>query len=389
MLTLLRNVDAYAPGPLGRVDLLLAGDRIAAVGPALPKAPVGWPCEEVDGSGLVAVPGLLDVHTHMSGGGGEGGAHTRVPPVALSAFTTAGVTTAVGLLGTDTSTRSMAELLACARGLEAYGLSAWCYTGGYPVPPLTLTGSARGDIVHVDRIIAIGETAVSDHRSTQPTWEELVRLAADAHVAGLMTRKAGLLHLHMGDGARGLAYVRRALDETELPARVFHPTHVNRNHRLWGEAKALTRRGVHVDITAGPPDDAGPGSAEALLDARAEGVPWDRLTLSSDGGGCLPRFDADGVLVHMGVGSSHSLLETLRALVAEGVPLSDALAPVTSTPARLFRFEDRGRLAPGLRADVLLLDEGLRVRALWAGGRPLVRDGVPVVRGLFEEGGPA
>jgi beta-aspartyl-dipeptidase (metallo-type) len=384
MLTLLRNVDAYAPEPLGPTDLLLAGGRIAAIGRDLGAPPSGWPCEVVDGRGLHAVPGLIDLHTHMSGGGGEGGAHTRVPPVHLSAFTTAGVTTAVGLLGTDTCTRSMAELLACARGLEAHGLSAYCYTGGYPVPPLTLTGSARGDLVHVDRIVAIGETAISDHRSTQPTYEEFVRLAADAHVAGLMTQKAGLLHLHMGDGARGLSYVRRALDESELPARVFHPTHVNRNHRLWAEAKALTRRGVHIDITAGPPDDVGPGSAQALLDARADGVPWDRLTLSSDGGGCLPRFDADGVLVHMGVGSSASLLETLREVVGAGVPLAEALAPVTSTPARLFRFHDRGRLAVGLRADVLLLDEALGVRALWGGGQPLVRDGAAVVRGLFE-----
>jgi beta-aspartyl-dipeptidase (metallo-type) len=384
MLTLLRNVDAYAPEPLGLTDILLAGGRIAAIGPDLDAPPSGWPCQVVDGRGLRAVPGLIDLHTHMSGGGGEGGAHTRVPPVHLSAFTTAGVTTAVGLLGTDTCTRSMAELLACARGLEAHGLSAYCYTGGYPVPPLTLTGSARGDLVHVDRIVAIGETAISDHRSTQPTYEEFVRLAADAHVAGLMTQKAGLLHLHMGDGARGLSYVRRALDESELPARVFHPTHVNRNHRLWAEAKALTRRGVHVDITAGPPDDVGPGSAQALLDARGDGVPWERLTLSSDGGGCLPRFDADGVLVQMGVGSSASLLDTLREVVGAGVPLAEALHPVTSTPARLFRFHDRGRLAVGLRADVLLLDDALRVRALWGGGQPLVRDGAAAVRGLFE-----
>lgn len=384
MLTLLRNVDAYAPEPLGTTDILLAGGRIAAIGRDLGAPPSEWGCTLVDGRGLRAVPGLLDVHTHMSGGGGEGGAHTRVPPVHLSAFTLAGVTTAIGLLGTDTCTRSMAELLACARGLEVHGLSAFCYTGGYPVPPLTLTGSARGDLVHVDRIVAIGETAISDHRSTQPTYEEFVRLAADAHVAGLMTQKAGLLHLHMGDGARGLSYVRRALDESELPARVFHPTHVNRNHRLWAEAKALTQRGVHVDITAGPPDDAGPGSAEALLDARADGVPWDRLTLSSDGGGCLPRFDPDGVLVHMGVGSSASLLETLRELLRAGVPLDQALAPVTSTPARLFRFHDRGRLAPGLRADLLLLDADLGVRHLWGGGRPLVLEGRPAVRGLFE-----
>ncbi|MBK7758606.1 MAG: beta-aspartyl-peptidase [Deltaproteobacteria bacterium] len=237
MITLLRGGDLYDPEPRGRGDLLLAGGRIAALGDGLSDAPSGWPVEEVDVSGLLVVPGLVDTHTHMTGGGGEGGAHTRVPPLFVEQLTRAGVTTAIGLLGTDGTTRSLAELLASARGLAHYGLTALTYTGGYEVPPPTLTGSVRGDLVHVDRMVAVGELAISDHRSAQPTLNELLRIAADAHVSGLMTGKAGLVHLHLGDGPRGLSLVREALAVSELPPRVFHPTHCNRNRRLWEEAK--------------------------------------------------------------------------------------------------------------------------------------------------------
>ncbi len=359
-LTLLRGVDAYAPAPLGRKDILLGGDCILAIEDHVP-VPEGVEVRVVEGAGLRAIPGLIDAHTHLTGGGGEGGAETRVPNMTVEGFRRAGVTTAVGLLGTDCTTRSIGELLACARGLEAQGLRTFIYTGGYTVPPRTLTGSVRDDIVHVDRIIAVGETAISDHRSSQPTFDELVRLAADAHVAGMMTKKAGLLHLHLGDGSRKLELVRRALTETELPPRVFHPTHCNRNRPLWEDAKRLSRLGCSIDVTAFDADGDAPDAAGAFLEWRADGLEPSRLTISSDGGGCLPTFDADGVLLHMEVGSSETLLTAVRALVAEGIPLGDALAPMTSNVARLFRFRDRGELQVGRLADVVLLDDRLSV----------------------------
>ncbi len=384
-LTLIRNADVFAPDPLGMVDVLLGGGQILAVGPALPAHPLA---EEVDLGGLRLVPGLVDLHTHLTGGGGEGGAETRVPPVALSSFTLAGVTTAVGLLGTDCVTRSVAENLACARALSALGLTAYCYTGGYTVPPVTLTGSVRGDIVHVDRIIAVGEVAISDHRSSQPTYDEILRLAADAHVAGLMTRKAGVLHLHLGDGARGLDLVRRALAGAEIPARVFHPTHCNRNGGLWREALALAPLGCVIDVTAFPKDDpappGAPSAAEAIFQWWTSGLPVGQLTVSSDGGGCLPDFDPDGVLLRMGVGSSSTLLEAVAEAAALGVPFGTALATVTLNPARHFRLHGKGRVVAGADADICVLDEHGGVRHVWAGGRRMVADARAIVRGPFE-----
>jgi beta-aspartyl-dipeptidase (metallo-type) len=381
-----RGAEVWAPAPLGKLDVLLGGGKVLAMAPSLPRDVAAWGGMDVDAGGAWLFPGLVDAHAHLTGGGGEGGAHTRVPAVPLSAFTLAGVTTAVGLLGTDCTTRSVAENLACARALSHLGITALAYTGGYPVPPVTLTGSVRGDIVHVDRVIAVGEVAISDHRSSQPTFEEIARIAADAHVAGMMTGKAGLLHLHLGDGARGLSLLRRALEETELPARTFHPTHCNRNRALWEEAKAWGAQGGFADVTAFPDDDTAAGD---VADWIRSGLAPERVTVSSDAGGCMPHFDDDGVLLAMDVGTSSTLLPAVRGMVERGVALELALATVTSNVAALFRLPGKGRIAVGADADVVLVDPGsFAVRDVWAGGRWLVGadrgQGAWVVRGPFE-----
>ena len=230
-------------------------------------------------------------------------------------------------LGTDDVARGPTELLATLYALREEGLNAYGYAGGYHVPPATLTGSVRGDLVFVPALIGIGEVAISDHRSSQPTYDELLRIASECHVAGVMTGKAGILHLHLGDGARGLELVREALDKSELPARVFNPTHVNRRRALFDEAVELARRGSTVDITAFPvaaDEDAWP-AAEALERYLASGAPPDRVTISSDAGGCLPCFDADGHVSHMDVGSAGALLETVREALARGLALEAVL----------------------------------------------------------------
>ena len=385
-LRLLRNAVVWAPEVRGRCDVLL-GDRILAIG-AIEPPPASWNVEVLDLDGCTLVPGLVDVHVHLTGGGGEGGAETRVPPVLLGSLTLSGVTTVVGLLGTDGSTRSIRDLLAAARALDALGLTAFCYTGSYEVPPPTLTGSVRGDIVHVDRIIAAGELAISDHRSSQPTYDELLRIASDCHVAGMMTRKAGLLHLHLGDGPRGLSLVRRALHETELPPRTFHPTHVNRNPSLWEEALDLVRAGGFVDVSAFPPEEGLLSAAGAVLRYHDAGLDPLHLGVSSDAGGCLPTFDSDGNLLRMDVGDPRGLLDMVRTCIDAGLDPERALAPVTRNPAVLYRLPRKGRIAPGMDADLVVLGPDLRLRHVLAHGRWMVQDGFPIVRGLFD-GAPA
>jgi beta-aspartyl-dipeptidase (metallo-type) len=382
---LLRRAEVFAPAPLGRVDLLVAAGTIVAVGRDL-GAPRGVAVEEVDLAGARLVPGLVDAHVHLTGGGGESGPASRVPPAALSDLASAGVTTCVGLLGTDTTTRTMESLVARTLGLREEGLSAHCWTGGYTVPPQTLTGSVRRDLVFVDPVIGAGEVAVSDHRSSQPSLDEILRIAADCHVGGMMSGKAGVLHLHMGDGERRLDLVRRALDASELPASVFHPTHVNRNKRLFDEAVALASRGVTVDVTAFPPQDDDPGlsAADAISLWLREKLPPERLTCSSDGGGCLPVFDAEGRVRAMDVGRPRTIADTLAELIVRGHALDEALPFFTTNVARVLRLAHKSRIAAGHDADLVVLGDRNEVRDVMARGTWLVRGGESVALGLFE-----
>ena len=384
-LTLLRNAEIYDPGKRGRHDVLVGGGEILAIERSIPDLALAG-VTVVDLAGARLVPGLIDSHVHLTGGGGESGPASRVPQVALSALTLGGITSVVGLLGTDGTTRSVASLVATALGLREQGLSAWCWTGSYEVPPITLTGSVRSDIVFVDPILGVGEVAISDHRSSQPTFDELARLAADCHVAGMMSGKAGVLHLHLGDGPRGLELVRRALAETELPARVFHPTHVNRRKALFDEAIELARRGVTIDVTAFPVEEGEDAfsAPDAIVKYHESGAPRDRLTCSSDGGGCLPTYDADHRITSMEVGQPAALAETLQVLLARGLPLDEVLPIFTSNVATLLRLPKKGCIAVGADADLVVLDANHRIRDVFACGRLLVRDGKPVVTGTFE-----
>ena len=390
-LVLVRDADVFAPEPLGRRQLLVGGGRVLWIGGPDDAAPSGLPMDVVDLGGRRLIPGLIDGHVHITGGGGESGFASRVPALPLSRYTSGGVTTVIGVLGTDDLARSTRELVAGVMGLREEGLSAWAHCGGYHLPPATVTGSVRGDIAFIDCIIGVGEVAISDHRSSQPTLDELLKVAADAHVAGLMTGKAGIVHLHLGDGPRGLDLVRRALDQSELPPRVFNPTHVNRRRALFEEALELARRGSTIDITAFPVaegEDAW-SAADALQRYLDSGAPAERITVSSDAGGCLACFDGEGHLCGMDIGKPAALGATIAQLLARGVPLERVLPAFTSNVARLLRLPRKGHIAVGADADLVVLDPQHRVSDVMALGAWHVRDGAQVRTGLFEGAGPS
>ncbi|NNF51187.1 MAG: beta-aspartyl-peptidase [Gammaproteobacteria bacterium] len=384
-LSLIKNARVLAPGKLGIRHLIIAGEKIAWMGDTVPSLPAGTPV--IDLEGQTVVPGLVDGHVHLTGGGGESGFATRVPPLGLSRYTAAGVTTAIGVLGTDDCTRSTRDLVAQALGLREQGLSAWCHTGGYHLPPVTITGSVRDDVVFIEPVIGVGEVAISDHRSSQPTSDELMRLASEVHVAGLITGKAGIVHLHLGDGERGLGLVRDILARSELPARVFNPTHCNRRSALFDEALALAGQGCTIDLTAFPvaDDDDALWADDALARFLNEGAPAGNITVSSDGGGCLPVFNPQGEMLSMDIGQPGALLDMLRRALSRGVDLADALPSVTSNPARLLRLSNKGRIAEGADADLLVVDDAVNLTDVMARGRWHLRESQPLVRGVFEE----
>jgi len=370
MLSLVRNARLFTPADEGLADLVVGQGRVVHVGQEVADLPSWCDGTTVDLQGRIVVPALVDGHVHVTGGGGESGFGSRIPPLAAQVYRAAGTGTVVGLLGTDDTTRTIESLVAWTRELNAHGITARCFTGGYHLPPRTLTGTVRGDLAWIDVIIGVGELAISDHRSSHPSPAEILRIASDAHVGGLMTGKAGVLHLHVGDGADGLEPIRRAIGDGDVPARVFHPSHVNRRKALFEEALALTVEGSTVDITAFPVQEgedawSAPDALGRYLDA---GAPPRQVTVSSDGGGCLPVFTGDGEVAHWDTAAPAALLGALRATVAAGLDLARVLPAFTSNPARLLRLHGQGEIGRGSAADLLVLNDDLSLHgAMYAG----------------------
>ncbi|MDZ7839540.1 MAG: beta-aspartyl-peptidase [Gammaproteobacteria bacterium] len=372
MITLLRVDGVYAPEPVNVTDILIAGGLIAAMGHDL-AVPRGWPVKVIDARDLTAVPAFIDQHVHVTGGGGEGGWHTRCPEITASEIAAAGIGTVVGVLGTDSISRSPADLLAKVRALRAEGIAAYMYTGAYRIPPPTLTGDIQRDLAWIPEVIGVGELAISDHRSSQPRQDEIARIVGDARVGAMLAGKRGICHFHLGDGERGLEPLRRLLTDTEIPAEQIIPTHVNRRHELLKEASAYVEQfDANVDVTAfDGPDDDEYSAFNAVRSLLRYGVPTQRITISSDCNGSSPEFDAAGAVVGTRVARNTALLRDWRRLVQEEILAPDqALGLVSANVARVLGLHHRkGSLAVGFDADITLLDRDLQPRQTIVGGR--------------------
>lgn len=388
--TLLKNAHVFAPDDIGQQDILIAGEKIAAIGKDL-TLPAVYNCHTVDCTGLKAVPGFVDSHVHLIGGGGEGGYNTRTPEIQLSKITTAGVTTVLGLLGTDGVTRHVESLLAKARGLENEGISTYIYSGSYEMPTPTITGSVRRDIILIDKVIGTGEIAMSDHRSSQSPVSAYREITAEARVGGMLSGKAGVVNMHVGDGTDDLKYLREITANGELPRTQVIPTHVNRNRHLFNDAMDWAKNGGLMDLTSSiyplAETDATIKTSKGVKEALNNGVPLSQITVSSDGNGSMPIFDDAGNNIGVGVASEASLMNELRDMVnEENIPLADALCVFTSNVAKNTKlFPKKGAITAESDADILLLDDALKLQAVWARGQQMVKDGKAIVFGTFEE----
>ncbi|QXB02628.1 beta-aspartyl-peptidase [Aeromonas sp. FDAARGOS 1416] len=372
MLTLIEGAEIFSPTHLGQQDLLVTDGRIAWMGKGL-TVPANWPLHRVDGRGRYLVPGLVDPLAHITGGGGEGGFAFRTPELAASEALRAGVTTLVAALGTDSLTRTPAQVLGKVREFRAAGVSAFMYTGSYHLPVKTLTGTVESDIILIPEVLGVGEVAISDHRSSAPTHDELARLASEARVAGLLAGKSGISFFHVGDGKGALAPLRALRDETDIPLRQLYPTHCNRNPWLFAEAVEWGKAGGWVDLTTSSfPDLLEDGerlAADALVELLAASVPAECITFSSDANASLPRFDGEGRLIEMRCGQIASLWQQCVRATQLGVSLERALAAVTSNPAQALGLGSKGRIGVGQDADLLLVhDRTFAIERVMSGG---------------------
>lgn len=366
MLTLIEHGELYDPTPRGVQSILVWSGIIARIGEVRRSAldDLGFAYDVIDASGCFVTPGFVDPHQHFLGGSGEKGFASQTPELAASELVSGGITTAVGCLGVDSTTKTMPGLLAKARAFNEEGLTAFIYSGAYNIPPVTLTGSIRNDMLFVPEVIGAGEIAISDHRSTAPTLPELARLVQDAHVGGILTARAGVTHFHVGEGAAKLEPLRDLLNDFAIDPGWIYPTHVERSEALMSEAIELTRRGVVIDVDTVEHDLAR----------------WFRFYL--DHGGVTGMLTAS---TDASINSPSTLLEQVRSCVLDhGLPLDLVLSLVTLNTSGILRLPRKGRLQEGADADLLVLrKDGLELREVLAGGLRLWKDGALHFRERF------
>ncbi|NLN88516.1 MAG: beta-aspartyl-peptidase [Syntrophomonadaceae bacterium] len=377
MFKILKGGHVYSPDDLGRKDVLVVNGTIGGIREEI-SAEHLWDTEVIDCRDCYVCPGLVDQHVHITGGGGEQGPISRIPEVMFSTVVEAGVTTVVGLLGFDSISRGIATLLSKARGLEAEGITTYIYTGSYGSPTETMTGRVLTDIALLDKVIGVGEIAIADYRSNHPTLEELRTLASEANAGGMLGGKAGVLHLHVGDGKEGLQSLFRLIDESDFPLEIFVPTHINRNPHLFEQGIEFLRRGGQIDLTAG--ETQGYPVPQALQMLIQKGLDIDKVTVSSDGNGSAPN--------PAGVAELSALYSDLKAAVLDyHLDLTTVIKTATLNPARILKLYPRkGCLQAGTDADILVCRRNdLSIYRLLARGEVVVSEGKAVKKGRYEK----
>lgn len=388
MIKIIKDGIVLKPNYVGKKDILIAGNKIEVIDDEINLSGIEY--EVIDAKGCYVIPGLIDSHVHICGGGGEGGYRTRTPEIMLSDITTAGVTTVVGVLGTDGTSRTMSNLLAKTYALNEEGITAFSYTGSYQIPVRTVTGSITDDLILIEKIIGIGEIAVSDHRSSFPTVDELTRIVSDVRIGGMLSGKAGIINLHLGDNKNPLDIIYELLNNSSIPITQFLPTHMNRNEWIIKDAIEFGKRGGYIDLTTSTtPQFIEEGEvlcSKAVKTLLENGVDLNQITISSDGQGSLPVFDEMGRLKELKVGKSSSIIESIRELYFnEKLELEKSIKVATSNPAEILKLKNKGYIEIGYDADIVLLsEEDLEIDTVIARGNIMVRSGKPVVKGTFE-----
>jgi len=294
---------------------------------------------------------------HATGGGGELGPNSRVSEGKLSEIIDAGITTVCGLLGTDSLSRSEENLLTKLTSLEVDGLTTYMWSGAYHVPTPSLTGSTIRDMMLINKVIGLGEIAVSDQRSSVPSFDELARLISDARVGGMLSGKAGKVQFHMGSGKKKLYPLFDIVENTDIPITQIYPTHMSgRGQELLDQGKLWVSQGGYIDFTADGIN--GTHTLNAIIYFSKSYDYLTRVTVSSDSYGSLPKFDSGGNVIGYDYGRPDVLIKTFKNLVLNyNWTIDKAVQFYTINPAKYLSFKKKGELKVGNDPDIVVLNK--------------------------------
>lgn len=342
-----RVLDVFT-GELERTSIAVHGKRIAGLGDYLAAE------EVLDAGGRIVVPGLIDAHLHIE-------SSMLVPRQFARAVLQRGTTTVIADPHEIANVLGTAGVEYMIRSTEGIPLDVYiCVPSAVPATRFETSGAYLGtdDMIELvdrypTRIIALGEVmnypAVLERDRELLTKIEILRSRykkIDGHAPGLSGKQlnAYLCAFIRSDHECGTA----------------------------GEALEKVRRGMHVFIRE--------GSAARNLDALIGAVTernHHSFSFCTDDRDPLEILE-EGHIDHL-----------VRRAIALGLDPVMAVRMATINPARHFGLRSMGAVAPGYKADLVLLDDldGFRIHSVIKNGRVVVREGelVDPVQGDFGE----
>ena len=366
----------YTPEDKGIQDVLISEGKIIQIADKIDFT-FETDYQEIDCTGKIVVPGFFDQHVHILGGGGENGFASLIREIQMTDCIKYGVTSVVGLLGTDAHAKSVPALVAKTKALREQGISAWCLTGSYAYPSTTLTGDLGKDIAFIDEVIGV-KIAISDHRSSQVDRHELTRVAAVVRTAALLAKKPGVVHMHTGTGKIGYKDVMKIVEESDIPISQFRPTHVANQYE---DALAFAKMGGYIDFTS----DIDTKKTAHILAETLQVVPLHQITLSSDSNGSFPKWSKDKKIIGMGIGKMESLYLTIKDLIQEEkVDISTGISIITKNVADALEMKQKGRIEKGADGDFVILDANLNIDSVIALGKVMMLDKKIVAKNYYD-----
>lgn len=366
-----------------KVDILIIDNKITTIGNLDEnqiKKLLKSDFDIINAKDKYIIPGFIDNHVHITGGGGESGFESRVPEISLSDISKYGVTSLVGVLGTDSITRTVENLVAKTKALNNEGLTVFCLTGAYEYPSPTITGSVQKDIAYINEIIGC-KIAISDHRCYNPNKDDLIKLLSQIRVASLVANKPGILNIHMGWGKGNMDVLFEILNETNIPAKHIRPTHITNNERVFEQAVELCKMNTFCDITASKDHEK---TAFYINKSKELGID-DNITISSDSNGSCPIWvnnECKGITKS----TMSGILGYIIILVKKyNYTLEEAIKYVTVNAAKALNLNNKGSITENYDADVNIINEDLEIDTVISKGKILVKDKKIVKKGYYEE----
>ena len=369
--------------------VVVAGETIAWVGPAIEAALSGWPdLPDAQKPSLTLLPGLVDVHNH--GGGGAGFPDASTPDqarVAIREHLAHGTTTLVASLVTA-APATLCQRVGVLTALAEAGELAGIHLEG-PFLSIARCGAQDPDLIQAPDVGLVRELAQAAHGYlvTMTVAPEPVGVVGHGGVIDALITAGALPSFGHTDAT--WTQTRTAVEDTRArleatPGRrsarptVTHLFNGMRpfTHRSPGpipELLAAAGRGDVVVELIGDGTHLAPElvrSVFELVGAANVALVTDAMAAAgmADGQYRLGSQDVtvtEGVarLTHGGAiaGGTAHLLDVLRTTVAGGVPLVDAVRSAATTPANVLGDPRVGALEVGRRADVLITDSDLRI----------------------------